>query len=119
MFYKLLEKVCSIIHHLLEYMGRPFKGAVLIVNSWPTLVGLAFFLETRVKEHFRNIKNGEAEKSAVAAHIWREKHAMDRKPVLLKQTSNKQELTNWKNILINKKKRSHYKSWNPASRPLT
>ena len=29
----------------------------------------------------------------------KEKHAMDRKPVLLKQASNKQEL-NWENILI-------------------
>ena len=50
-------------------------------------------LKTRVKEHFRNIKNGEIETSAVAAHVWKEKHAMDRKPVLLKQAANKQELT--------------------------
>ena len=42
-------------------------------------------LETRVKEHFRTIKNGEIEKSAVAEHVWKEKHAMDHKPVLLKQ----------------------------------
>ena len=53
-------------------------------------------LETRVKEHFRNIKNGEIEKSAVAAHVWKEKHAMYHKPILLKQASNKQELTNGK-----------------------
>ena len=58
-------------------------------------------LETRVKEHFRNIKNGEIEKSAVAAYVWKEKHAMDRNPVL---TKNKQELTNWVNILITKNK---------------
>ena len=51
-------------------------------------------LETRVEEHFRNIKNGEIEKSAVAAHVWKEKHTMDHKPVLLKQAANKQELTN-------------------------
>ena len=44
-------------------------------------------LETRVKEHFRNINNGEIEKSAIAAHVWKEKHAMDHKPVLLKQKS--------------------------------
>ena len=49
-------------------------------------------LESRVKEHFRNIKNGEIEKSAIAAHVWKEKHAMDHKPVLLKQAANKQEL---------------------------
>ena len=42
-------------------------------------------LETRIKEHFRNIKNGEIEKSAVATHVWEEKHAMDRNPVLLKE----------------------------------
>ena len=44
-------------------------------------------LETKVKEHFRNIKNG-VEKSAVAAYARKEKHAMDHKPVLLKQASN-------------------------------
>jgi GIY-YIG catalytic domain. len=73
-------------------------------------------LETRVKEHFRYIKNGEIEKLAIAAHVWKEKHAMDHKPVLLKQAANKQELTNWENTLITKKQRSRYKFWNPASR---
>ena len=46
---------------------------------------------------------------AVAAHVWKEKHAMDHKLVLLKQAANKQELTNWENILITKKQRSRYK----------
>ena len=41
--------------------------------------------KTRVREHFRNIKNGELEKSAV----WMEKHTMYGRPALLKQTSNK------------------------------
>ena len=41
--------------------------------------------------------------TAVTAHIWKEKHVMDYKPVLLKQASNKQELTNWENILMTKK----------------
>ena len=44
------------------------------------------------------------EKSAVAAHVWEEKHTMDHKLVLLKQAAN---------ILgkysYNKKQRSHYK----------
>jgi hypothetical protein len=40
----------------------------------------------------------------LAAHVWKEKHAMDYKPVLLKQASNKQELTYWENILITKNK---------------
>ena len=48
-------------------------------------------LETRVEEHFRNIKNGEMERSAIAAHVWKEQHAVDHKPVLLKQAANKQE----------------------------
>ena len=47
-------------------------------------------------------KNGEIEKLAIAVHVWKEKHAMDHKPVLLKQAANKQELTNWENILITK-----------------
>ena len=59
---------------------------------------------TRVKEHFVNIENREIQKSAVAAHVWKEKHTLDHKPVLLKQASNKQELTNWKDILITKSK---------------
>jgi len=33
-------------------------------------------LGTGVKEHFRNIKNGELEKSAVAAHVWKERQAV-------------------------------------------
>ena len=49
--------------------------------------------ETRVKEHFRNRKTGEIENSAVAGHVWKEIHAIDHKPVLLKQASNKQKLT--------------------------
>jgi hypothetical protein len=51
-------------------------------------------LETRVKKKFRNLKNGEIEKSV------EEKHTTDHKPALLKQASNKQELTDWENILI-------------------
>jgi hypothetical protein len=45
------------------------------------------------------MKNGEIEKLAVAIYVWKEKHEMDHKPVLLKQASNKQELTNWENIM--------------------
>ena len=33
-------------------------------------------LESRVKEHFKNIKNGEIEKSAVAAHVSKEKRGL-------------------------------------------
>ena len=46
----------------------------------------------------------------VTVHMWKEKHMMDHKPIQLKQASNKQELTNWENILTaKKKKKSHYK----------
>ena len=44
------------------------------------------------------------EKSAVAAHVCKEKHTMDHKPVLLIQAANKQELTNCKNNLKTKNK---------------
>ena len=37
-------------------------------------------------------------------HVWKEKRAIDHQSVLLKQASNKQELTNWENILITKNK---------------
>ena len=37
------------------------------------------------------------------------KKNMNCKPVLLKQTSKKQELTNWENVLLAKKQISHYK----------
>jgi GIY-YIG catalytic domain. len=55
-------------------------------------------LETRINEHFRNIENWEIEKSVVAGNIWKWKHTMDWKPVLLKQASNKHKLTNWENL---------------------
>jgi hypothetical protein len=29
-----------------------------------------------VKEHFRNIKSGVIEKSAIAAHVWKEEHTV-------------------------------------------
>jgi hypothetical protein len=40
-------------------------------------------------------------------HVWKEKRAIDHQSVLLKQASNKQELTNWENILITKNKKSY------------
>ena len=51
-------------------------------------------METRVKEHFRDIRKGKTEKSAFAAHVRKDKHTMEHKPILLKQAANKQELTN-------------------------
>ena len=76
-------------------------------------------LETRVKEHFRNIINGEIETSTIAAHVWKEKRAMDLKPVLLKQASNKQKLTNSENIFITKNKDRIINFEIPPADPLT
>ena len=39
-----------------------------------------------------------------AVHVWNKKHTMDLKQILLKETLNKQILTNWENILIAKPK---------------
>ena len=35
---------------------------------------LITYFETSFKEHFRTIKNGEIEKSAVAEHVWKATH---------------------------------------------
>jgi hypothetical protein len=66
-------------------------------------------LETRVKEHFRNIKNGVIEKLAVAAHVWKEKHAMDHKPVLFKASSKQTRINKVGKYPYNKNQRWHYK----------
>ena len=58
----------------------------------------------KTKRDFRNIENGEIEKSAVAAYVWKEKCALDYKPILLKQAANKLG-----KYPYNKKLRSHYK----------
>ena len=100
----------------LEYMGNTFKDIVFFQKKWDIYqinskncdkiyIGKTKReLETGVKQHFRNTKNGDIEKSAVAAHVGKKKHAMVHKLVLLKQASKKQELTNCENILITKNK---------------
>ena len=55
------------------------------------------------EKDFRNIKNGKIEKLMLAVHVEIGKYTMDHKQVLLKQASNKQELTNRENILIYQK----------------
>ncbi|KAJ9594437.1 hypothetical protein L9F63_014162 [Diploptera punctata] len=61
-----------------------------------------FFSFLISKEHIRNTKNGEIEKSAVAAHVWSEKHNINSNTKLLKQLENTKELTIWENIYIQK-----------------
>ncbi|KAJ9576569.1 hypothetical protein L9F63_025533, partial [Diploptera punctata] len=53
-------------------------------------------------EHLRNVKNGEVEKSAVAAHAWSEKYLIDTKASLIKQIEKQKELTVWGKIHIQK-----------------
>ena len=61
-------------------------------------------IQIRTKEHIRNIKFFQIDKSAVAAHFWRTYHEMDSKPKLLKPVNNKTELDIWENIFILKTK---------------
>ena len=75
---------------------RLINGHFIPWGSWIIPIGLSF--------KYKHLQNGEIEKSAIAAHVWKEQHAVDHKPVLLKQAANKQELTNWENILITKTK---------------
>ncbi|KAJ9592427.1 hypothetical protein L9F63_015843 [Diploptera punctata] len=66
-------------------------------------------IETRTKEHFRNIKNCEIEKSAIAAHSLPEHHKIEKEAKLLKQLDKPLELTIWEMIFIQKNK---YRSMN-------
>ena len=61
-------------------------------------------LETRVKEHFKNLKNGKIENQQQQHMYGKENMQQIVKPILLMQTLNKQGLTNWDNILIPKNK---------------
>ena len=61
-------------------------------------------LKTRTKEHFRNIKYRQIEKSAVAAHYCLSGHELYPVPKLSRSVSNKNEMTMWENLLILKNK---------------
>ena len=79
------------------------KGICL--NNWKDCENLGKTkrdLETRVKEHFRNKKWRNLNRKI--AHVQKERHAISIycKPVLLKEASNQQELTNWGNNVIKK-----------------
>ena len=52
-------------------------------------------LETRLKEHFRNVKYKDIEKSAVAHHFWITQHKVENEAKLLKQAEKPFELTIW------------------------
>ena len=60
-------------------------------------------LETKVKEHFRNVKYKDIEKSAVAYHFLITQHKVENEAKLLKQMDKPLELTIWgKKIFIQK-----------------
>ena len=59
-------------------------------------------LETRVKEHFHNVKYKDIEKSAVAYHFWITQHKVENEAKLLKQAEKPLELTIWEKIFIQK-----------------
>ena len=61
-------------------------------------------LNTRVNEHFRNIRFKQVDKSAVAHHVWIEDHEMEREAKLLKEGQKPAELTIWEKVYIQKYK---------------
>ena len=65
-------------------------------------------LETRVKEHFRNIKYKDIEKSAVAYHFWITQYKVENGAKLLKQAEKPLELTVWGKNLHPKKQKHHF-----------
>ena len=59
-------------------------------------------LETRLKEHFLNIKYKDIEKSAVAHHFLITQHKVENEAKLLQQAEKPLELTIWKKYLHKK-----------------
>jgi hypothetical protein len=53
-------------------------------------------LDTRTKEHFRNLRLDHIEKSAIALHFWNIGHEINNSANLLKSVNNKNELIIWK-----------------------
>ena len=61
-------------------------------------------IETRMKEHCRNIKCFQIDKSAVAAHSWENGHHIDNNIKLIKHIIFHKDLNVWKKIYIQKNK---------------
>ena len=70
--------------------GVRFNACSSFHRCAPTAEFSIFYIskmfKSRVKEHFRDIKT-KMEKSVVS-QVWKEKHVMDCKPILLKQALN-------------------------------
>ena len=63
-------------------------------------------LETRTKEHFRNVRLNHLEKTAIASHVWNTGHEINKSATLLKSVNEKNELMIWEKIFIHK--HAHY-----------
>ena len=59
-------------------------------------------LETRTKDHFRNLRLYHSEKSAIASHFWNTGHEIDNSANLLKTVNRKNELIICEKIFIHK-----------------
>jgi len=64
-------------------------------------------LDTRTKEHFRNLRLDHIEKSAIALHFWNIGHEINNSANLLKSVNNKNKLIVWGKKIIHKHT-SHY-----------
>jgi GIY-YIG catalytic domain. len=59
-------------------------------------------LETRTKEHFRNLRLNHTDKSAMASHFWNTRHEINNTANLLKSVNRKNELITWEKTFIHK-----------------
>lgn len=59
-------------------------------------------IDTRLKEHLRNIKYCQIDKSAVAAHCWNKNHHILKEANLLKSVNKQKDLEVWEKIYMKK-----------------
>jgi len=59
-------------------------------------------LETRTKEHFRNLRLNNTDQSTIASHFWNTGHEINKTASILKSVNKKIELITWEKIFIHK-----------------
>ena len=57
-------------------------------------------LDTRTKEHFRNLRLNHTDKSAIASNFWNTGHEINNSANILKSVNRKNELIIWEKMLI-------------------
>ncbi|KAJ9598700.1 hypothetical protein L9F63_010610, partial [Diploptera punctata] len=82
--------------------GDKLRNCSIEEKGYERVLRRILTMKTRVKEHLRNVKKGEVEKFAVAAHAWSEKHLIEKEAKLLKQIEKPKELIVWEKIYIQK-----------------